>query len=160
MIAWRDGLGRIFTDDDEVVRRVADLVWVAALFQLADGCQAAVAGILRGLGRQRLVAALNFGGFWCIGLSVGASLTFGLQLGVVGLWWGLAAGLTSVAVVGVPLILQTDWDAEARAAQERVGQGSAGGLARTDAQRELQHVRATEVNGCRPTRTTDGQGDL
>ena len=58
---------------------------------------------MRGMGRQTLVAWLNFGGFWVVGLSVGASLTFGLQIGVVGLWWGLAAGLATLPSVSFSL---------------------------------------------------------
>ena len=88
---------------------------MAALFQISDGTQAAVAGIMRGMGRQTLVAWLNFGGFWVVGLSVGASLTFGLQIGVVGLWWGLAAGLSACAAVGVVFVGRTDWGEQAKA---------------------------------------------
>jgi len=139
LIGSHSWIGRLFTADVHVVAQVASLAGVAALFQFADGAQAAIGGILRGLGRQRTVAALNLAGFWLIGLPVGASLTFGAHLGVVGLWWGLATGLTAVAIVGVPLLARIDWDAEAKAALARVGRdggGGGGGLASADAQRE------------------------
>jgi len=153
LIGSHSWIGLLFTADVHVVAQVASLAGVAALFQFADGAQAAIGGILRGLGRQRTVAALNLAGFWLIGLPVGASLTFGAHLGVVGLWWGLATGLTAVAIVGVPLLARIDWDAEAKAALARVGRdgggggggdggdgdgggGGGGGLASADAQRE------------------------
>lgn len=47
-----------------MIETVADLVYIAAIFQISDGCQAAVGGIFRGMGRQKLVAGLNFVGFW------------------------------------------------------------------------------------------------
>ena len=115
-------LGRLFTDDEAVIALVAELVFIAALFQISDGVQAACAGVMRGMGRQRLVAGLNLLGFWVIGLPLGALLTFGpTHIGVVGLWWGLAAGLTVVAAFGVTVLLRTDWDAEARSTAARLG---------------------------------------
>ena len=115
-------LGRLFTDDEAVIALVAELVFIAALFQISDGMQAACAGVMRGMGRQRLVAGLNLVGFWVIGLPLGALLTFGsTHIGVAGLWWGLAAGLTVVAACGVAVLLRTDWDAEARRTAARLG---------------------------------------
>jgi MATE family multidrug resistance protein len=120
-VAIRQHLGRIFSDDLEVIDTVAQLVYIAALFQISDGCQAAVAGILRGMGRQRVVAALNFVGFWLIGISCGAGLAFGTAVGVAGLWWGLLIGLTCTAALGLVLLLRTDWEDQVRQAQQRVG---------------------------------------
>lgn len=65
MVARRQ-IGRIFSDDPLVIDLVSSLVLIAALFQISDGCQAAVAGVFRGMGRQRTVAGLNFVGFWCV----------------------------------------------------------------------------------------------
>jgi len=48
----RHYIGAAFTDDAGVVSKVANLVPIAALFQLSDGIQSAIAGVLRGMGRQ------------------------------------------------------------------------------------------------------------
>ena len=45
-----------------------------------NNLQAAIAGVLRGMGRQQTVAWMNLGGFWVVGLPVGASLTFGAHV--------------------------------------------------------------------------------
>merc|ERR1712224_970335 len=121
-IALRDYIALPFTSDEEVGMKVASLVHIACLFQLSDGVQAAVGGVMRGMGRQKTVAIMNFVGFWLIGISLGALLTFEVSsVGVAGLWWGLAAGLTTTALIGVVILLQTDWPHEAEAAQHRVG---------------------------------------
>eukprot|EP00966_Prymnesium_polylepis_P165543 3826772-Prymnesium_polylepis.2 len=120
-VIFRNYLGVVFTTDERVISTVASLAWVAALFQISDGLQAAVAGVMRGMGRQKTVAWLNFLGFWVIGLSAGATLTFGARMGVYGLWWGFALGLTCVATLGVTILLRIDWAREAAEAQQRVG---------------------------------------
>ena len=55
--------GKIFTDETDVINAIAALVPISVFFQLSDGIQAAVAGALRGMGRQKLVACLNLVGF-------------------------------------------------------------------------------------------------
>ena len=72
---------------------------VAALFQLADGVQAAAAGALRGLGDTARPMALALVGYWLVGLPSAGLLGFGVGLGGVGVWLGLAAGLGFAAVV-------------------------------------------------------------
>jgi hypothetical protein len=63
-----------------------------------------------------------------IGISCGAALAFGTDVGVAGLWWGLAVGLTVTAGLGLALLLRTDWEQEVQLAQLRVhaGEGTAG----------------------------------
>ncbi|MEK6373549.1 MAG: hypothetical protein AABO58_12725 [Acidobacteriota bacterium] len=52
-----------------------------------------------GAGDTKYTLYANLLGHWCIGLPVALLLGFRLRLGVVGLWWGLCAGLTVVAVL-------------------------------------------------------------
>ncbi len=89
----------LLTDKPEVIAASIPLLAVAAVFQISDGLQAVGAGVLRGAGDTRFAFIANLVGHYGIGLPV--ALFFGLYLdkGVVGLWWGLCAGLTAVAVV-------------------------------------------------------------
>jgi len=145
-IALRQHIGRAFTSDQEVINAIARLAPIAALFQVSDGVQSAVAGSLRGMGRQQLVAALNFVGFWVIGTSVGVVLTFGPpRLGVAGLWWGLALGISATSVVSVGMLSRTNWTREAAMACERVGAEAGQGETPADAATSLES-RHTEEN--------------
>ena len=74
------------------------LLRVAGVFQIADGTQVAAAGALRGLQDVRVPMLLAGFGYWAIGFTAGWFLAFHARLGAVGLWWGLFAGLASVAV--------------------------------------------------------------
>jgi MATE family multidrug resistance protein len=91
-------LARVVTDRPEVVRATVPLLWVAAFFQLSDGLQAVAAGALRGAGDTRFALLANLVGHYGVGLPLGIVLAFGCGWGATGLWWGLTAGLTSVAL--------------------------------------------------------------
>jgi len=97
-VAAPSALARILTDKADVIAVAAPLVQIAGLFQLSDGAQVIAAGILRGAGDARSTPRANFIGHYLIGLPIAIGLGFGLGVGAPGLWWGLSAGLTFVAV--------------------------------------------------------------
>lgn len=86
------------TDDPLVLGVAAQLIVIAAVFQLCDGIQAVLSGALRGAGRTRSPLVANLVGHYAIGLPTGITLAFAFHLGSRGLWWGLSAGLTAVAM--------------------------------------------------------------
>ncbi len=86
-----------YTSLDEVVGLAVLLIPIAGFFQVFDGLQVVGAGILRGAGDTRAPMVINLLGFWLIGLPASLGLAFGLDLGPVGLWWGLVAGLGAVS---------------------------------------------------------------
>ena len=88
----------IITSDPQVLVTSTSLLAVAAGFQIVDGLQAVGAGALRGLGSTRFTFGANIVGHWLIGVPIGVWLAFEAGQGVIGLWWGLTAGLASVAV--------------------------------------------------------------
>lgn len=88
-----------FTEDASVLAVGVRLLLVAALFQLFDGLQGVTTGVLRGLGDTRTAMRWNFIGHWIVGLPLGYFLAFNRTWGVIGLWIGLSAGLTTVGVV-------------------------------------------------------------
>ncbi|MEC7520847.1 MAG: MATE family efflux transporter [Myxococcota bacterium] len=91
-------LARVITDEAEVIAAAVPLFAVAAAFQISDGVQAVAAGALRGAGDTRWPLVANLVGHYAIGVPLGATLAFTLEMGAVGLWWGLSAGLTAVAI--------------------------------------------------------------
>jgi MATE family multidrug resistance protein len=96
LLGWRLILG-VFQLDAEVTALAHRLLLVAGFFQLFDGAQVTLAGVLRGVGDTVSSLVANLVGHWVIGLPVGCALAFGLGWGAVGLWVGLATGLAATA---------------------------------------------------------------
>jgi len=94
-----EGLARLITDQTAVIAAAIPLFVVAAVFQMSDGIQAVGSGVLRGAGDTRYTFTVNLIGHWFVGLPVALYLGFRAGLGIVGLWWGLCAGLTVVAIL-------------------------------------------------------------
>ncbi|MBI3887031.1 MAG: MATE family efflux transporter [Opitutae bacterium] len=88
-----------FTPDPGVVAVAAQLLVVAAFFQLFDGAQVIGAAALRGLHDVKIPTVLTFVAYWLVALPAGYLLAFHTALGPVGIWVGLAAGLGSAALL-------------------------------------------------------------
>ncbi len=88
-----------FTPDPAVIALAAKLLVVAAIFQLFDGGQVVSAGMLRGLTDVKVPTVITFVAYWVISLPLGYGLAFHSPLGPVGVWSGLAAGLSVAAVL-------------------------------------------------------------
>jgi multidrug resistance protein, MATE family len=88
----------VMTARPDVLAVVVGLLMVTSVFQVFDGVQAVAAGALRGAGDTRFPFWANVAGHYGVGLPIALLLGLKLGLGVVGLWWGLCAGLIAVAV--------------------------------------------------------------
>ncbi|MBC7158816.1 MAG: MATE family efflux transporter [Porphyrobacter sp.] len=72
---------------------------VAAAFQLSDGVQVVAAGALRGLQDTRVPMWIALFSYWVVGFVLAAGLGLGTPLAGLGVWLGLAAGLTCTAAL-------------------------------------------------------------
>jgi MATE family multidrug resistance protein len=90
---WGRQISEAFTPAADVAHLAARLLLVAAVFQLFDGAQVICVGALRGLSDVRVPTAITFVAYWVVSLPLGYFLAFHTQLGPIGLWLGLAAGL-------------------------------------------------------------------
>ena len=105
MVAAPRALVGAFIDANASARTAAlavSFVGIAALFQLADATQVVLAAALRGLGDTAVPLVMGLVGYWVIGLPLGAALAFGwfgAPMGGLGVWIGLATGLSAVAAL-------------------------------------------------------------
>lgn len=93
-------VAHIFTNDADVVRLLQQVFPIVALYQIFDQCQGAFYGPFRGTGRLRESAVVVFVSFWVVGLPLAMILCFHsrLQLGLFGLWLGMAVGSAFAAI--------------------------------------------------------------
>jgi len=104
LVSFPRSLIAIFLDvqdpaNSRTIALAVTFLGVAALFQLVDATQAVGAGVLRGIRDTKIPMVFALIGYWIIGIGVGAFLAFPLRLGGLGIWIGLASGLSVVAVL-------------------------------------------------------------
>jgi len=97
-VIGRDLLPRLYTPELAVIAGAAAILPIAGAFQVFDGTQSVASGVLRAMGRPGPAAVFNLVGYWGLALPLGGWLALRGGAGLVGLWWGLCAGLVVVAI--------------------------------------------------------------
>jgi MATE family multidrug resistance protein len=83
----------------EVVRLTLVFLSIAAVFQVLDGLQIIATRALWGIKDTVTPVWVAILCFWFVGVGGGCILTFSLKRGSSGLWWGLATGLATAALL-------------------------------------------------------------
>jgi MATE family multidrug resistance protein len=89
----------LYIKDLEVVHLAGQLLLVAAAFQIVDGIQAVGVGLLRGMEDVKRPTLYVLIAYWVFALPLGGLLAFTFGMGVVGIWIGLAVGLSASALL-------------------------------------------------------------
>ncbi|WP_424973364.1 MATE family efflux transporter [Dinoroseobacter sp. S124A] len=102
-------IGAFLSPDDpsrgEILAIGVTLLYMAALFQFADGAQVMALGLLRGVQDTKVPMIMAALAYWGIGLPVGFGLGFYTPLREIGIWLGLVVGL---ALAGI-LLMHRFW---------------------------------------------------
>jgi len=98
-ILMKDWLPTLYIDNVDVIVLAAQLLVVAALFQLSDGLQVVILGALRGLQDVKIPTLICFIAYWIIGFPVSIYYGKAENLGSMGIWLGLLAGLSASAIL-------------------------------------------------------------
>ncbi|MDG4647603.1 MATE family efflux transporter [Roseibacterium sp. SDUM158017] len=98
LVGFPEPLVGLFLDPGDPLRPAivtlgAQLLFVAAFFQLADAAQVMALGLLRGVQDTRMPMVYAIVSYWLVGMPLAYVLGFTLGLGAPGIWWGLVAGL-------------------------------------------------------------------
>lgn len=102
-IIFRKQIALLYNDSPAVVSMAAQLMLLAAIYQLSDSIQVVGSGILRGYKDTRSIFLITFIAYWGLGLPIGYTLaltnTLMPAIGPSGFWCGFIIGLTSSAVL-------------------------------------------------------------
>ncbi|GAA6228584.1 multidrug and toxin extrusion protein 1-like [Lates japonicus] len=117
----KDVIGYIFTTEQDILQRVADVMFIFGFMHLADAVAGVVGGVLRGAGKQLVGALCNLVGYYFIGFPIGVSLMFAANMGIVGLWTGLTICVLMQSIFFIAFLYKLDWKKAAQEALVRAG---------------------------------------
>ncbi|ORX73634.1 hypothetical protein DL89DRAFT_253584 [Linderina pennispora] len=109
-----------FTDNSEVIDIVAvHTPWVAIAGAM-QGVNITLNGILRGQGKQGIIARVRLFSFALVGIPAGLVAMWVFHWELAGLWFGHSASLATALSFQTYLLCTTDWDKEVAKCQSRV----------------------------------------
>ncbi|MFB0903691.1 MAG: MATE family efflux transporter [Nonlabens sp.] len=93
-LIFRNQLPQIYIDDVNVIELAANILLIAAFFQLSDGFQVVMLGVLRGMQDVWVPSLICFVAYGLVGLPISYFLSQYLTYGLNGIWIGLLVSLT------------------------------------------------------------------
>lgn len=102
-VTLREHIALLYNDNPEVITLAAQLMLLAAVYQISDSIQVIGSGILRGYKDTRSIFFITFTAYWVLGLPSGYILALTDlvvdRMGPAGFWVGFIIGLTAAAVL-------------------------------------------------------------
>ncbi len=98
-IGFRQKLPLLFNDEAAVLGYAANLLVLAAAFQISDSVQAVGVGLLRGLQDVKVPTVLVAIAYWGLGIPFGYLLSFTFGMEIQGIWLGFLIGLSFSAIL-------------------------------------------------------------
>ncbi|KAG2635556.1 protein DETOXIFICATION 27-like [Panicum virgatum] len=123
-LIFHDKLAIIFSSSQAVIDAVDHISVLLALTILLNGIQPVLSGVAIGSGWQGVVAYVNIGSYYLIGVPLGVLLGWGFNYGVPGIWAGMIGGTMMQTLILAFITLRCDWNEEALKAGNRVRQWS------------------------------------
>ncbi|CAI9301627.1 unnamed protein product [Lactuca saligna] len=117
-IALRNVLGKLYTNEDQVLALLSSALPVTGLAEVGNSPQTAACGALTGSARPKVGVRINMAAFYLIGLPLSIVLAFVLKVGYRGLWLGLVASQAACVSLMVYTLVKTDWRDQAKRAEE------------------------------------------
>ncbi|RZB43576.1 protein DETOXIFICATION 12-like [Glycine soja] len=124
IFASRQVLGYVFSNEQDVVDYVTDMVPLLSISVIVDTLHGTLSGIARGCGWQHIGAYVNLGAYYVVGIPMAAILGFWLQLRGKGLWIGILTGAFCQTIMLSLITSCTNWEKQAIKARERIFQRS------------------------------------
>ncbi|RLN08412.1 protein DETOXIFICATION 35-like isoform X1 [Panicum miliaceum] len=120
VLAYRNSFAVLFTGDRAMQAAVGKVAYLLAVTTVLNSVQPVISGVAIGGGWQALVAYINLGCYYALGLPLGFCLGYLLRLGAQGIWAGMLCGTALQTLILLAVIWNTDWEAEAAQANERI----------------------------------------
>lgn len=119
LLAFRNKIPYLFTNDPSVVVLMLSVVPMIAIFQLADAIVGVTNGIIRGIGKQYIGAWIQTLGYYVVGLPCSVFAAFGLGWKLNGLWAGISVAMLLICCLEGTYMYFLDWSGLVEDAKER-----------------------------------------
>ncbi|XLU20211.1 hypothetical protein S245_056277, partial [Arachis hypogaea] len=116
----RERVAYVFTPNPMVAEAVGELSPLLAFSILLNSLQPVLSGVSVGAGWQSVVAYVNIGCYYLIGIPVGVVLGNFLHLKIKGIWIGMLFGTFVQTIMLITITMKTDWDKQVEIARNRV----------------------------------------
>ncbi|XP_065137107.1 multidrug and toxin extrusion protein 1-like [Paramisgurnus dabryanus] len=143
LVGTKSVIGFLFTSDRHIVALVSKVLNVYCVLQFFDALGGVCMGILLGSGQQKIAAAANFFGYYCIGLPLGIALVFAAKLDVVGFWLGLLICECLQSSFFIAVIFKLNWEKLTEEAVERAGKSKVSDTTTPDVPNNLEFAART-----------------
>lgn len=118
--ATRDYFPYLFTTSVAVAEETTQLAVLLGITVLLNSLQPVLSGVAVGAGWQSLVAYINIGCYYVVGLPAGILLGFTFGFGAEGIWSGMIGGIVLQTIILIVVTSITNWRKEAEEADSRV----------------------------------------
>jgi len=99
VLTFSKPLVSVFTRDVLVVETALKMMVLVGIFQVFDGIQVTISGAMRGAGNTRSPMYAYIFGYYVVGLSLALHLCYTKNLGIYGIWVGLATALIIASII-------------------------------------------------------------
>lgn len=117
ILFFNKNLALIFTSSSSVIQMVNELSVLLAFTILLNCIQPVLSGVAVGTGRQAIVAYINIGSYYMVGIPLGVLLGWLLPSAIVGMWTGMMSGTVVQTLILAIVTMRYDWQKEVRKAQ-------------------------------------------
>lgn len=95
----------LFTSDYNILKIGIPILIIASIFEIADGFQVSLSGILKGLKMTKTVSACVISGYWVFGIPLGFILCYKYNMLLKGFWIGLAVSFVCIGIIESIIVL-------------------------------------------------------
>ncbi|THU62944.1 hypothetical protein C4D60_Mb01t10480 [Musa balbisiana] len=114
VLVLHDKFALIYSSSSVVIEAVDELSLLLALTVLLNSVQPVLSGVAVGSGWQALVAYVNIGTYYLVGIPAGILMGWVFKLGVLGIWAGMIGGTAVQTLILAVMTIRCDWDEEVR----------------------------------------------
>lgn len=120
ILVTKNDFPKLFTTKPLVLEKTSKLGYFLAATVFLNSIQPVLHGVAVGAGWQFLVAFINTGCYYAVGLPIGALLGYVFKLSAKGIWAGMLLGGLLQTVILLFIVIRTNWNKEALQAGQRV----------------------------------------